>query len=91
MSSPSLPSLSEPQLLLTLLEKSTRTLLDAYSAAGLSSPSMEATASPPSEAFLTPDVRDATRILQGATAQLCATLVHPSLHMIDMAYKVSMA
>ncbi|KAH7098955.1 S-adenosyl-L-methionine-dependent methyltransferase [Auriculariales sp. MPI-PUGE-AT-0066] len=78
-------ALQEPLQLLQLIEKSTKAILDAYSHAGLPLPELDSDHRPDA-ALLTPDVRVATRILEGACAQLIATVVHPGHLMMNRSH-----
>ena len=82
-----LSSFAEADQLVALISSSTRTILHAYESAGYPTPDLN-TALKPTEALLTPVTRDATRVLEGACAQLCALLTHPSVMMLNRANSV---
>ena len=74
----------EADQLIALIASSAQTIVGAYDSAGLPPPDLNA-ARKTSDALMTPDTRDATRILEGACAQLCSLLAHPSHLMINNA------
>jgi len=74
----------EADQLIALIASSAQTILGAYDSAGLPPPDLNA-ARKTSDALMTPDTRDATRILEGTCAQLCSLLAHPSHLMINNA------
>ena len=83
MSAPSkLSSPTEADQLLALISSSTRTIIRAYEDAGRPTPDLNASIAS-SEALLTPVTREATKVLEGACAQLCALLAHPSFLMLN--------
>jgi len=88
LSAPS--SLTEADQLLALISSSTHTILRAYEDAGRPSPDLRDTRKS-AETLLTPVTRDATRVLEGACAQLCALLAHPSMMMLNRSTNVRIA
>lgn len=72
----------EAEQLLALISSSTHTIIRAYEDSGRPTPDLNATHKS-TEALLTPVTRNATRVLEGACAQLCALLAHPAMMMLN--------
>jgi hypothetical protein len=72
--------------LVRLIEQSARQILEAYSAAGLPEPNLNDASTEP---LVSPELRNATRVLEGACGQLCATLAIPTHTMLNRALHAS--